>query len=219
MSSFLRHLWRSYTAFIDKQGFPIVVTTCVAIITATALFTTGREDAYVSPTPPVIENVSAAQLMQQSLREAVTPTPSPTSTAPQFLPPLDEVNVLRAFQTDIMYRGDITGVWAIHDAADLSCTPGNSVYAIADGTVLAAGQEQLRGAWLQIEHTGNVEALYAGLSLICDYRPGDRVFAGDIIGYAGNGLLDEQNMGAHLHLRVTRGGQSIDPLSLWEQEE
>lgn len=216
MKKQLLHLWKSYSAFIDKQGFPLVVTVCVAVITCTALYRADHSEAYVSPTPPVNEHVSAAQLLQQSLRDTVTPSPSPAVSPSRYLAPLDGLNILRAFDTETMYQGSTTGVWMIHDAIDLGCTIGDRVIAMADGTVLSSGHDSLLDGWLLIRHEGQLEALYAGLAFSNDYREGDKVFAGDTIGYIGDPPADEQELGPHLHLRVTRNGMAVDPLRLFD---
>lgn len=202
-----------YVRFVEKQGFAIITVVCVAVITATAVWSK-QEEVYVSPTPPVSHDVSAAQLMQQSLREAATPSPVPTETPRPWTPPLDEITVLRPFDADSMVQSGVTGIWAIHDAVDLATQRGAKVYAIADGVVLSTGKDQLQGVWLLIDHSGT-EALYAGLALQADYLPGDKVFSGDMIGYTGSGPLDETDLGAHLHLRVTQAGKAVDPLTLW----
>lgn len=202
--------------FVERQGFPLIVTVCVAVIVGTALWSGQRESAYVSPTPPPVDDISAAQLLQQSLREAVTPSPSPTPAAPVFRAPLDDCSILRCFDLSSMVQSGVTGIWAIHDAVDLQAERGSKVRAIADGVVLAAGDDALQGVWLHLSHADGVEALYAGLALNNDYRPGDQVRAGDVIGYVGSGPLEESNLSPHLHLRVTKEGQSIDPASLWE---
>lgn len=203
-----------YIRFIEKQGFPIIVTVCVAVITATALFTMQSRTSYVSPTPPPVEHISAAQLLQQSLANAATATPAPTATPLQWCAPLDTMEVLRSFDVSSMICMD-SGVWAIHDAIDLKTEAGAPVYAISDGEVIAAGNDMLKGAWLTIRHDDRVEAHYAGLALLNDYISGDTVYMGDTIGFCGNGPLDEESSGPHLHLRVTKDGQAIDPNTLW----
>lgn len=215
-SAFVR-LRDGYVRFVEKQGFAIITVVCVAVITATAVWSK-QEEVYVAPTPPVSQDVSAAQLMQQSLREAATPSPTPTEAPRMWNPPLDEISIARPFDADSMVQSGITGIWAIHDAVDLAAKHGAKVYATADGIVLSTGNDQLRGAWLLIDHGDGIEALYAGLSMQADYRPGDKVFAGDVIGYVGGGLLDETDLEPHLHLRVTQNGAAIDPNTLWNPQ-
>lgn len=216
----MRAIWKrirdGYVKFVEKQGFPIIVTLCVAVITATALWTEKQEAAYVSPTPPVTNDVSAVQLMQQSLREAVTPTPAPTEAPRVWQTPLAEMVVLREYTADSLSQSGVTGVWAIHDALDLQTERGSKVFAMSDGTVVDSGENKLLGVWVQIDHGDGVEALYAGLALNNGYLAGDEVRAGAVIGYSGNGLLEESDMPPHLHLRVTEDGVTIDPATLWE---
>lgn len=203
----------AYVRFVDKQGFPIIVTLCVAIITTTALWTRHPEELPASPTPPVA-NVPAAQLMQQSLRDAFTPAPSPTVTPCIWIAPLGVTNILTPFSLEAMVESSLPGVWGIHAALDLGCQLGEPIRAMADGTVISAGQNKLRGIWLLIDHGDGVEALYASMSMTADYLAGDRVKAGTVIGYGGNTMAEETARGPHLHVQVWRKGQLIDPLSL-----
>lgn len=219
----MRSIWKrvrdGYVQFVEKQGFPIIVTVCVAVIAATALWS-GRQDApYVSPTPPPSGDVSAAQLLQQSLRDIVTPSPAPTAAPQLWRAPLDEISILRSHDASAMVQSGVTGLWAIHDAVDLQSSRGAKVYAMADGVVLDAGEDALQGVWILLSHADGVEALYAGLALNNDYRPGDQLRAGDVIGFVGSGPLEESDLPPHLHLRVTKDGQSTDPTALWEGQK
>lgn len=218
MKKFIRRLRDGYVAFVEKQGFPVIVTVCVAVITATALWTGQREEAWVAPTPPVAGDVSAAQLLQQSLRDAVTASPAPTAAPRVGLSPLETTTVLRPFSAEIMTCSSVTGIWAVHDAVDLQAGRGDQVRAMGDGIVSAAGEDKLQGVWLRIDHGNGVEALYAGMAMSGAYAAGDKVQAGDVIGFAGSGPLDETDLAAHLHLRVTQDGHAIDPCTLWEKE-
>ena len=218
MKEVFRKISEHYIHFVEKQGFPIIVTVCVAVITATALFTRQNQTAYVSPTPPPVEHISAAQLLQESLTNAATATPAPTATPRQWCAPLNTPEILRSFDTSTMLCMD-SGIWAIHDAIDLAAAVGTPVYAIGDGEVIDAGNDALLGAWLTIQHRDSVVSYYAGMSLINDYIPGDAVRKGDTIGFCGSGPLDEASLGPHLHLRITMNGQAVDPCSLWNENK
>lgn len=214
-AAFIR-LQRAYMHFVERQGFPIIVTVCVAVIAATALWTRHQDAPYVSPTPPPSGDISAAQLLQQSLRDTVTPSPAPTATPQVWRAPLEEISILRGYDASAMVQSGVTGLWAIHDAVDLQASRGAKVRAMADGVVSDSGEDALLGVWLRLSHGDGVEALYAGLALNNDYRPGDPVRAGDVIGYVGGGPLEESDLPPHLHLRVTKEGQPIDPTAFWD---
>lgn len=208
-----------YIHFVEKQGFPMIVTICVGVITATALFTRQNRVPYVSPTPPpVTEHISAAQLLQQSLSSVSTATPRPTASPSEVSLPLEAMELIRGYDSKTMIQMD-NGIWAIHDAIDLKAKAGTPVQAISNGEVIAAGNDTLKGAWLTIRHDQGIETHYAGLALLNDYIPGDAVHMGDTIGFCGKGPLDEESLGAHLHLRVTQNGQAIDPYELWRKTD
>ena len=200
---------------VEKQGFPIIVTVCVCVMTAAALWTKQQEAQPLVPALPT-RDVSAAQLLQETLEEAATPSPVPTMPPRTFSPPLTEYTLLTAFSATTMHRSGMTGVWAIHDAADLQSPLGSPVQAIGDGVVADQGKDQLRGAWIHIDHGDGIEAIYAGLERSSSFMVGDEVRAGDILGYVGVGLMAESDLPPHLHLRMTRCGTAIDPLTLWE---
>lgn len=216
MKEAFKRIRDGYIRFVEKQGFPVIVAVCVAVITATALFSRkDKSTTYVSPTPPVMEHVSAAQLLQQSLANTATATPSPTVEPIRWVAPLDSIDELRSFDADTFIQYD-SGIWAIHDAIDLKASAGAKVYAIGDGEIIAAGNDDLRGAWLTIRHDDGIEAYYASMALLNDYIPGDDVRKGDTIGFCGNAMLDEASIGPHLHLRITKNGQAIAPSTLWQ---
>ena len=217
MKTQLRRLFAWYVHFTEKQGFPLIVTICVSVIVATALLRSDHSPDVVSPTPPVGSSVSAAQLLQQSLRDAATPSPEPTEAPRIWCSPIDSATVIRSFSSETFYKGSATALWQLHDAVDLASEPGAKVYAISNGRIIDCGQDEVLCTWITMDHGDGIIALYAGMSLCGPYLPGDEITAGTIIGYAGKGPIDEQNLPSHLHLRVTQQGQAIDPCSLWTQ--
>lgn len=76
-----RSLFRALHLRREQWTFLLMALLCVSVIVGTALWTRQAEFARVTPTPPVSSDISAAQLLQQSLDSAQTATPAPT-TAP-----------------------------------------------------------------------------------------------------------------------------------------
>lgn len=215
MKASFRQLRGKWAQLVEKQGFSIVVTVCVCVLTATALWTKKQEAPQFVPALPT-QDVSAAQLLQQTLREAATPSPIPTMPPRTFSPPLTEYTLLTPFSATAMQRSGITGIWAVHDAADLQAPLGSPVLAIGDGVIADKGEDQLRGAWVHIDHGDGIEAVYAGMERSSSFIVGDEVRAGDVLGYVGVGTMAESDLPPHLHLRMTRCGTAIDPLTLWK---
>ena len=214
----IKSAWRAfaagYTRFVERQGFLIILMACIGVIAGTAAWTNQAQPPLVQPTPPVGDAASVAQLQQQSLRDAATPTPAPTAAPQVFQPPLETLSVLRSFDATRMVQSGVTGLWQLHDALDLRCAAGDPVRAMADGTVTAASSKGLMGATVTIDHGEGVTAQYAGMAMLSGLREGDPVEAGQTIGFGGNTVLDESDLEPHLHLRVTRNGAAVDPLSL-----
>lgn len=203
-----------YVRLIEGQGFPIIVVVCVALITSTALWTEHTDQDASLPAPTSAYDVSAAQLQQQLLRDAMSATAAPTAAPQKWYTPLAG-EVQRPFDAEHLVRSGITGIWALHDAVDIAAPEGNAICAIADGNVLASGEDALLGVWLLIDHGDGIEALYAGMARAAAYLPGDTVRGGDVIGFCGSGPLSEQDATPHLHLRVTQNGVAVDPQALW----
>lgn len=213
MRNTIRRLLGRCRRFAEEQGFLIVTAACVAVITATALYAQPDAQGSASPTLPPQDPVSAARLLQESLAEAAA-TPAPTAAPPRWSAPLGTAKVLRAFDCDALLPMD-SGLWALHDAVDLICPAGSPVYAIADGEVLSCGRDALQGAWITLRHAEGIVSHYAGLESLRGLAAGDAVQQGDVLGLSGNTMAEEASLGPHLHLRVTKDGQAIDPINLW----
>lgn len=213
--------WRrfrdAYVRFTEGPGFALIAVLCVMAVTGAAVY--GRREApdAVSPTAVPMDASMAARLLQQTLPPRATAAPTPTATpAPlsAMTPPLDAVVVLRPFCESSLVHSGMTGIWTTHPGVDLAATRGEKVKAMTGGVVADCGSDRLSGAWVLMTH-GDYQALYAGMALLDDLRPGDRIDAGQTLGFAGSGPLDEQDLPGHLHLEVTLDGKPVDPLSLW----
>lgn len=203
-----------YVRFVEHHGFTIILTVCVGVIAGTALWTNQSESVPATPTSPAMDAALAAQLYQESLESAATPTPAPTEAPQVWQSPLATVSVLQGFDNARLHPSGTTGLWRLHDGVDLACPVGEVISAMAEGTVTSVSSGGLMGATVTIDHGHGVVIEYAGMSMLAGLQAGDPVAAGQTIGFGGNGVMDEADLEPHLHLRVTRDGQAIDPLSL-----
>lgn len=211
----MRRFSQGYQRFVERQGFAVVMTACIGVIVLTAVWSGRGEETLPTPTPPVDQAQVVAGLQQQSLAEVMTPTPSPSpSPSPErYLWPTESRRVLRAFDVTRMQPSAVTGLWQVHDGVDLQAEAGDPVAAMADGQVLEVTEEGLQGAVVVVDH-GEVVATYAGMALTAGLRAGDPVEAGQTLGFAGEGMVEESDLPAHVHLSVLRDGQAVDPMLL-----
>ena len=106
----------------------------------------------------------------------------------------------------------ITGEVSSHTGTDIACAEGTPILAAADGTVTVAnGLDSWGGSYgyyIQIDHGGGLETLYAHCSAIC-VTTGQQVQAGQVIGYVGH---TGRATGSHLHFEVRANGNRVNPL-------
>ena len=205
-----RSLFRALHLRREQWTFLLMALLCVSVIVGTALWT--RQAEFARVTPPVSGDISAAQLLQQSLDSAQTATPAPTvsPTVRSVTMPLESMTLLRPFDNTRMRQSSATGLWALHDAADYAGAEGAKVSAMADGTVISCADSGVFGAYAEIDHCG-VIVRYANLSMLYAIRAGDPVRAGQTIGFIGRTMPEECDLPAHLHLRIVVGDTAVDP--------
>ena len=106
----------------------------------------------------------------------------------------------------------ITGEVSSHTGTDIACAEGTPILAAADGVVTVAnGLDNWGGSYgyyIQIDHGGGLETLYAHCSSIC-VTTGQQVQAGQVIGYVGH---TGRVTGSHLHFEVRANGNRVNPL-------
>lgn len=212
----IKRMSSQYQRFVEKQGFPIIMTLCVAIIVLSAVWSGKMDTMPPVPTPPVDQAQSASLLQQQSLAD-ITTAPTATTAPVSWQLPLEKLSVLRGFQHTRMTPSAVSGIWQVHDAVDLQAQYGAPVSAIADGKVTACCEEGILGVAVTVDHGNGYIATYANLSAIAALRTGDPVRKGQVIGFAGDSMLDEETLEPHLHLQILHDGLAVDPLLLFNK--
>ena len=106
----------------------------------------------------------------------------------------------------------ITGEVSSHTGTDIACAEGTPILAAAGGIVTVAnGLDSWGGSYgyyIQIDHGGGLETLYAHCSSIC-VTTGQQVQSGQVIGYVGH---TGRATGSHLHFEVRANGNRVNPL-------
>ena len=135
-------------------------------------------------------------------------TRTPTGTLQWPLP------VAGTITSQFGHRVDpITGEVSSHTGTDIACAEGTPILAAADGVITVAnGLDSWGGSYgyyIQINHGGGLETLYAHCSSIC-VTTGQQVQAGQVIGYVGH---TGRATGSHMHLEVHVNGSRADAMS------
>ena len=149
---------------------------------------------------------------EQGGGEVMSPdgTRAPTGTLQWPLP------VAGTITSQFGHRVDpITGEVSSHTGTDIACAEGTPILAAADGIVTVAnGLDSWGGSYgyyIQINHGGGLETLYAHCSSIC-VTTGQQVQAGQVIGYVGH---TGRVTGSHLHLETRTNGTRVDSMQFF----
>jgi len=102
----------------------------------------------------------------------------------------------------------ILGYTRMHAGVDIGAAWGSPIVAAAPGVVSFAGYHGGHGNYVRLEHGGGLGTGYGHMSRIA-VAPGERVSAGEVIGYVGSTGL---STGPHLHYEMYRDGRTVNPL-------
>jgi murein DD-endopeptidase MepM/ murein hydrolase activator NlpD len=101
-----------------------------------------------------------------------------------------------------------------HQGIDIFAKQGTPVRSTTEGLVVRIGQNRLGGNVVWVMGPGRQSHYYAHLSRFGAFEVGDRVMAGDIIGYVGD-TGNARGTPHHLHYGVYQlGGAAINPFPL-----
>jgi len=131
---------------------------------------------------------------------------------PQYLLPLGSF-IIKDYSGDAVVYSNTMQDWRVHTGVDFGDSRGQSVLAIADGTVTDVREDVLWGVVLTIDHGNGITARYCGLEKGSTPEVDAEVEQGVVIGRLGE-IPVESKDGPHLHLEIRRDGVRIDPWKL-----
>jgi murein DD-endopeptidase MepM/ murein hydrolase activator NlpD len=96
-----------------------------------------------------------------------------------------------------------------HKGIDLAAAEGTPIFAVRDGVVRVTAYDAGGGGfYVSLGHTGSYISVYMHMTHYI-VKPGQRVTAGQIIGYVGS--TGAQSTGNHLHLGIAKDGTYMNP--------
>ena len=102
----------------------------------------------------------------------------------------------------------ILGYARMHAGVDFGAAWGSPIIAAASGVVSYAGYHGGHGNYVRLEHGSGIGTGYGHMSRIA-VSPGERVSAGEVIGFVGSTGL---STGPHLHYEMYQDGRTVNPL-------
>ncbi len=136
-------------------------------------------------------------------------TEQQTQAALTYQLPMGEF-ITKDYSGDAVVYSNTMRDWRIHTGVDFGDNRGQSVLAIADGTVTDVREDALWGVVVTIDHGNGVVAKYCGLEKDSTPEPDAEVEKGVVIGRLGEIPIESKD-GAHLHLEIMQNGKRSDP--------
>ena len=144
--------------------------------------------------------------------EPETESETVTESQPQYLLPMGSF-IVKDYSGDAVVYSNTMQDWRVHTGVDFGDSRGQSVLAIADGTVTDVQEDVLWGVVLTIDHGDGIVARYCGLEKGSTPEVDAEVEQGVVIGKLGE-IPVESKDGPHLHLEIRKNGVRIDPWKL-----
>lgn len=94
-----------------------------------------------------------------------------------------------------------------HPGLDIAAPPNTQIRAAGDGLVAEAGNDEIYGRYVLLQHAGGITSLYGHAARLYVKR-GERVRAGQLIALSGS---TGRATAPHLHFEVRRDGELLDP--------
>ena len=141
--------------------------------------------------------------------ETETETEAPQ---PKYLLPMGSF-IVKDYSGDSVVYSNTMQDWRVHTGVDFGDSRGQSVLAIADGTVTDVREDVLWGVVLTVDHGDGVIARYCGLEKGSTPEVDTEVEQGVVIGKLGE-IPVESKDGPHLHLEIRKNGVRVDPWKL-----
>ena len=164
-----------------------------------------------------VEVVATQPAGQENVPTAPMQTEPPVATKPAAVWPVDGQTVME-YAVEALAYNQTTRDWRTHDGVDIAAEAGTAVGAAAAGEVYSVYEDETMGMTVVLVHDGGYSTRYCSLSDEVPVSAGDRVEAGQTIGYVGASALLESGIGDHVHFSVSCNGKSVDPVEFLEQD-
>lgn len=172
-------------------------------------------NAQIVPGDEMFEPVNNDEKAEETVKEE---TVAEDFGYPGFVVPCDGF-VTKEFSEDVLVYSPTMSDFRVHLGVDFAAEPAQQVKAATGGKVKEIFDHAMYGKTITIESEGGLEISYSNLleNVAKGIEVGSIVKTGDVIGGVGNTALCETAEGSHLHLEAKRGGEYIDPLSLFDE--
>lgn len=215
--------------FFAGKGFYIVLALCIAVIGVSAISIALNSDNGKAP------NLDPGMTLENPTEAPSAPPVSSAKPTQKVDVEAGEGTVVKTWKSDEKYEQPVAWVWPVrgeiereyavetlaydvtmkdwrtHDGIDILADKGAVVRAASGGKVESIKQDDLYGTTVTIDHGNGLKSTYSNLADKPTVKEGDSVNAGDVIGSVGTTALCEVGQGSHVHIAMSKDGNSVDP--------
>ncbi len=213
-----------FQRFLNGNGFYVAIAACLLAIggAAVAMLGQGISGGSSESDPPVSAPMPVGQVVSDQPDDRTTTTTTTVSTTAATTTAAPDLYVLpmgnlvqKAYSNGVPTYSVTMQDWRVHDGVDFVGEDGQTVRAIARGTVKSVEEDPLWGEVLVIDHGVGVLSRYCGVQPAV--KAGDKVDAGDTLGKL-TSIPCESAQGPHLHLEMSVDNKRLDPATALGQE-
>ena len=205
--------------FSDKNAVSkIVYLTVIAILCVSAIVigivaSNSRKKTEIPETPQISdgEDNGGGNTDGNKPNEDNGDEEKPSSSEIVFVSPAVGT-VIKSHSTTTPVFSNTLDEWRIHTGLDISAEDGAEVVAAADGEVTRIYTDPMLGSTVEITHSATHKSYYSNLAKDTVCKVGDKVSAGQLIGYIGDTTVSELADEPHVHFELKVSGASVNPL-------
>lgn len=142
----------------------------------------------------------------------LNPPQEEVNAAPvSFGMPVMDATIYKGYSDTLLQWNSTLKQYEAHKAIDFVAVDGSSVLAVLDGKVSNVYSTYLDGTVIEVTHANNLKSVYGSLDGNTNFKVGDQVKKGDILGTISTSANGEIDGGAHLHFELLENDKKIDP--------
>lgn len=218
---------------LEKDGFYLALFVCVCLVAIGGVWFTknsvdnlATKSGFLDNKDKVAKGDEDEEIHLIEEEKKVVPT---TTNSNENLEKAKEKEVSKQNESKLNYLGgkvireysekepsysSTLDVWEIHKGLDVQAKKGSKVKSLISGKVTDIFEDQQHGVSVKIESKDKVSVVYSNLDEKVSVKKGQEIKDGDVIGKVGNTTSVESLDAPHVHLTVTKDGNSTDPMTL-----
>ena len=212
-----KRIHRMKTWLMD-YAYLVTLGAVIAVIAASAIYTRNLRDVQAADVPAAAEAPETELTPEPSLQPKITPLATIAPLQVRYMNLASRTGtcwpvngeIIRAYDEQNLVFWESIGAWSVHRGIDVAGVAGQAVLCAADGVVKTAMRDELWGWRVTVDQTDGRQAVYAGLEAV-DVLSGQAVTRGQQVGTLLAKIPCEAELGAHLHMELSRDGRLQDP--------